>query len=236
MRQAQWRCFLPAVGQHCRQHRRAVGGKRDTLPVTPIRQIDVFLDPRSMEGAKRKGVNRKNIGAEGGKLLAKLGCRFGGSCLSRRLSGKPQADPHRLARRDGALYRRHELIEAGADIPPTLAGVDVGAIAEMRPTGNLLQLHGGSINVALLEPVNSLDDEAIVHLVHFDALADARQQRDCQFAAQVFAEIGKPAQQREPPCVIARAQFVVPQPKAEPLQESTTRSSSPLASRPHSAE
>ena len=48
-----------------------------------------------------------------------------------------------------------------------------------------------------LEVFNRAADRGFVHLGHFEALADAAQQRDVQLAAQMLAELAEPVDQRE---------------------------------------
>jgi hypothetical protein len=76
-----------AIRENCGQHGCAIGCKRHTLTVAPIRQIDVLLDADAVKWPERKSIDSEDIGAELRQLIPERGQRLGLSRHGSRSAG-----------------------------------------------------------------------------------------------------------------------------------------------------
>ena len=134
---ASGRAFGEKRAEHASERERV----RDSVVLEPIGAIDALLHARAVERAVRKAVQRENVEA-GGVELAPSGLECAGN--RRELGGGECREPEPHAEGSvgtNAPFDVHDVRAEGlANLVPRLAGMDVGAVREMRPVRRL-ELH-----------------------------------------------------------------------------------------------
>ena len=118
----------------------------------PVRLVDVLLDPRPMEGAIRKGVDREDVEIVPRQKRTQLFERRGLAQCLRRDRGEPQPEPERRCRRDRGLDARQVRFKAFTHLVPALSRVDVGAVGEVDITGKMIEPHDRLPRVVSIAP------------------------------------------------------------------------------------
>jgi hypothetical protein len=133
-----------ALGQKGREVVGRAVGEGEAQVGRPVRLVDLLLHPDAVERAVGEGVDREDVGAVGVEEIREPCERAGCRQRLRRDPREPQPDAEGAVGRHRRLDRGQMPREARLDLLPALARMDVGAVGEVRGSGQRVEPHQAS--------------------------------------------------------------------------------------------